>query len=288
MLFTKVAILLEWSHLFVPYPVRNKFFWTCHVLIWANIGLYASVTVVQHTKCLPYIKNWYSFVPGHCINSKIVDTFVPAFNFFIDLVIFIFPQKTIWKLQAPGYRRLAISAIFSSGILTVAFAGARVSVSIHTLTNLDFLWLGSQSVLFGLAEMTFAFWVFCIPAVPKSVHASHIANLPRYIWAKVRSTATLVKKPSHDSGFNSDKSPLPHNSYEVGVGNADQINSHALRNMQPESFPQQQRQKPKSGGMPEPGVLRTTDLMASVNSVDEGTDGSGDHQHVYKNQHPWV
>ncbi|KAI1120118.1 hypothetical protein F5Y10DRAFT_273398 [Nemania abortiva] len=285
----------KWSHLFVPYPTRNAFFWTCHVLIWANIGLYSSVTVVQHTKCLPYIKNWYSFVPGHCINTKIVDTFVPTFNFFIDLAILIFPQKTIWKLHVPRDRRLAISAIFSSGILermfrAVAFAGARVSVSIRTLTDPDFLWLGSQSVLFGLAEMTFAFWVFCIPAAPKSLHGSHITHLPKYIWSKVRSTAALVKKPSQDFESNSwpaaEKPTLPQNACEAVGDMGDQVKRQDLQNTQPDSsIPHQHQQKGDLGRRIGNGVLRTMDLMTSVSSVDEDANNSGD---LYKRQHPWV
>ncbi|KAI1178066.1 hypothetical protein F4777DRAFT_539260 [Nemania sp. FL0916] len=265
MMFTKVAILLEWSHLFVPYPDRNVFWWTCHVLIWVNIALYSSVTVVQHTKCLPYNKNWYSFVPGHCLNTKIVDTFVPTFNFFIDLIILIFPQKTIWKLQVSRERRLAISAIFSSGILSIAFAGARVSVSIRTLTEPDFLWLGSQSVLFGLAEMTFAFWVFCVPAIPKSIHASRITALPRYLWSKMRSTASLAKKSSKES----------ENSWPVSDdGSEGHMNSSRgpQKKQSKSSIFQQRRTEPSAANR----ILRTTDLLASVGSTHENVNELGD------------
>ncbi|KAH8161813.1 hypothetical protein CIB48_g6432 [Xylaria polymorpha] len=276
MMFTKVAILLEWSHLFVPYPDRNTFWWTCHVLIWINIALYSSVTVVQHTKCLPYIKNWYSFVPGHCLNTKIVDTFVPTFNFFIDLIILAFPQKTIWKLQVSHERRLAISAIFSSGILSIAFAGARVSVSIRTLTEPDFLWLGSQSVLFGLAEMTFAFWVFCIPAIPKSIHASQIRALPRYLWSKMRSTTTLAKKPSKDSESSwpiSYDTPPPENGRKVVSENSGQISNKQSpqKKQSKSSILQQSRTKPSAANR----ILRTTDILASVDSTHENVNESG-------------
>ncbi|KAF2972754.1 hypothetical protein GQX73_g787 [Xylaria multiplex] len=186
-------------------------------------------------------------------------------------------------------RRLAISAIFSSGILSIAFAGARVSVSIRTLTQPDFLWLGSQSILFGLAEMTFAFWVFCIPAIPKSVHGSQIAALPRYLWSKVRSTATLAKKPSQDSGSSwpiSDKTPLPENANKVIGENSRQINNsrNPEKKRSKSSVSQQRRTEPSAANR----ILRTTDLLASVDSTHENANESGNNQGLEKNQHPWV
>ncbi|KAI1267563.1 hypothetical protein F5Y18DRAFT_443315 [Xylariaceae sp. FL1019] len=288
--FSKVAILLEWTHLFVPYPDRNTFFWICHVLIWVNVGLYTAVTIVQHAQCKPYIKIWYTFVEGHCADTRIVDTFVPAFNFAIDLTILIFPQRTIWKLQLPRKRKVAVSAIFSSGILATAFAGARVSVSVRALTDQDFLWLGSQSVLFGLAEMTFAFMVFCFPAVPKSIHESHVSDFPRYVWSRVRSTTTLSRKPSKESNLaNSsdstpltDKTPLPPDA----VKTIHEKRSAILRDG-PRSAPSKSslvRHKHSSDAADlELGVLRTTELRTSVETGSLAADDQ-----PIKRQHPWL
>ncbi|KAI1809750.1 hypothetical protein GGS20DRAFT_590285 [Poronia punctata] len=290
-MFAKVAILLEWTHLFVPYPDRNAFFYICHVLIWINVALYSSVTVVQHAQCSPYIKLWYTFIPGHCVETRIVDTFVPTFNFAIDLSILILPQRTIWKLQLPHKQKVAVSAIFSSGILATAFAGARVSVSIRTLTDPDFLWLGSQSVLFGLAEMTFAFMVFCFPAVPKSIHESRIGGLPRYVWSKVRSTATLPRKLSRDSNqANStddfpltDKPPLPPDAARTIHEKQSMVFRTGPRNVASKSSLPHHRQPLDSGDI-EAGVLRTTDFRTSV----ERGPLAVDEELVKRQQHPWL
>ncbi|KAH9904349.1 hypothetical protein F4778DRAFT_789932 [Xylariomycetidae sp. FL2044] len=199
MMLSKVAILLEWSHVFVPHPMRNAFYWTCHALIWASICFYCSITVVQHLQCIPYIKIWYAFVPGHCIEAGIIYTFAPAFNLLIDLVILVFPQRTIWRLNMGLKRRVAVSVLFSSGILAIVFGAARVVVATRAIYDDDFLWLGSQSALFCIAEMTFSYVIFCLPAVPSSVHENTITTLPNRIWSKVISLKSRTERQSRDS-----------------------------------------------------------------------------------------
>lgn len=115
MMFSKIAILLEWIRVFVP-NVRNAFFWTCHFLIWCNVFLYVAVTIVTHLSCIPYQKIFYAWVPGHCIERLKVDICVPALNLVIDLTILIIPQRTIWTLNLPRKQKYAVSLIFSSGL----------------------------------------------------------------------------------------------------------------------------------------------------------------------------
>lgn len=175
-------------------------------------------------------------------------------------------------IESPDHSINASGCNFRS----IAFAGARVSVSIRTLTEPDFLWLGSQSVLFGLAEMTFAFWVFCIPAIPKSIHASQIRALPRYLWSKMRSTTTLAKKPSKDSESSwpiSYDTPPPENGRKVVSENSGQISNKQSpqKKQSKSSILQQSRTKPSAANR----ILRTTDILASVDSTHENVNESG-------------
>ncbi|KAI0098012.1 hypothetical protein GGR51DRAFT_577680 [Nemania sp. FL0031] len=146
-----------------------------------------------------------------------------------------------------------------------------------------------ESVLFGLAEITFAFWVVCILAIRKLVHGWQITALPRYLWSKIHSTATLAKKPSQDSGGSrpiSDKTPIPENANKLISENEGQINNiHGLEKKQSKSsIPRKRRTKPSAANR----ILRTTDLLASVDATNEIANESDTHQNLDKNQHPWV
>lgn len=52
----KTAILLEWLHLFCPTGARNRFWWTAHVLLYANIVFYCAAILALHLSCVPHAR----------------------------------------------------------------------------------------------------------------------------------------------------------------------------------------------------------------------------------------
>ncbi|KAI0886383.1 uncharacterized protein GGS22DRAFT_199669 [Annulohypoxylon maeteangense] len=286
MWFSKAAILLEWSRIFPPYPIRNTFFWTCHALIWGNAALYIAATIFTHLSCIPYKKMFYPWVAGYCHERKSLDLFVPAFNLAVDLTILAFPQRTIWKLNLPRKRKVAVSIIFSSGLMACACAAARVHVSVRSIQMTDFLWIGSQSILWGLGEMTFAFAVFCVPAIPKAFKGSRIAELPRYFWTKLRSTASLSKRPSNESGQTSWPQPekIPSSSETYGHMHMGYSGRHqkSIGRIHSEEVGSANALGDLSKS-PDTGVLLTTDFVTSVDTNSLRSD-----EQPFKRQHPWV
>jgi len=174
MLMLKTAILIEWVRIFVPDRKRNIFYWASAMLIFINVGAYASAIFTTFAGCRPLEKVWHFWVPGVCIDRKNRDIVNAALNLMIDLFILVLPQKTIWRLQMTKRRKMAVSVVFSIGILTVALAAGRLHSMIilpysdkDKTVPFDTTYVFSQTLMWVSAECTCIFLVFCVPAMPK-------------------------------------------------------------------------------------------------------------------------
>ena len=131
--------------------------------------------------------------------------------------------------------------------------------------------------------MTFAFVVFCVPALPKTLQGSHFPNIPKYIWSKLRSTGHLSKRPSHDSDSwpKTDKTPLPAKTYVKMHEDNSQILLDSISKVSSKA-----KTPPSRHGevlQHTDGVLRTTDIATSVDT------GSFElNEQPLRRQHPWV
>ena len=115
----KVAILLEWLHIFASNGSRNYFFWCAHILLWVNALFYFSAIVVINVSCVPREKYWNRLLPGKCIDDIPIDIASAVVNFSVDVGILLLPQRVIWKLNMSRKNRIGVSAIFGLGVLYV-------------------------------------------------------------------------------------------------------------------------------------------------------------------------
>lgn len=115
----KVAILLEWLHIFVPRGTRNYFFWIAHALMWINILFYSGAIIMLNLSCQPHAKYWDRLLPGKCVSDRPLDIASAIVNFLVDLGILCLPQKVIWTLNIPSQKRIGVSAVFSLGLMYV-------------------------------------------------------------------------------------------------------------------------------------------------------------------------
>ncbi len=70
-------------------------------------------------QCNPRAKFWEPTLPGHCINIEVVDIVTAAINVVSDVVLLLLPITCIWQLQMPSRSKVAVSAVFTTGILCV-------------------------------------------------------------------------------------------------------------------------------------------------------------------------
>lgn len=115
----KVAILVDWLHLFNPLRKRNAMFWTIHILIVANIIYYICAIFLDSFHCHPYRKIWDVFYEGgYChINIKVLNLVASVINLISDVAILAVPQWVIWRLNMTRANRAGVAVLFLIGVL---------------------------------------------------------------------------------------------------------------------------------------------------------------------------
>lgn len=115
---TKLSILLMYLRLFIPNRTGTTYHLTQFVL-WSQLAFYFAIFIVTTCQCIPRRKIWEPFSPGRCVRADTVLAVTAIFNVFSDFSILLLPIGSIWRLQMPRSRKLAISAVFATGAVQV-------------------------------------------------------------------------------------------------------------------------------------------------------------------------
>lgn len=118
-MFLKVAILVDWAHLFNPLKKRDVVYWTTRILLAANVIYYITATLLEAFRCTPQRMLWDTFyVGGYCpINVTVLNLATAAINIVSDVAMLALPQWVIWRLQMTRATRAGVSVVFLIGIL---------------------------------------------------------------------------------------------------------------------------------------------------------------------------
>ena len=113
---TKLSILLQYLRIFVPNHA-GKLYYAVQFMIWLNLLFYIAVTLVGIFTCTPRKKIWESSTPGRCVNTNVLEITTGTINVISDFSILMLPLNSIWRLQMPRKRKIALSAVFATGLL---------------------------------------------------------------------------------------------------------------------------------------------------------------------------
>lgn len=115
----KVAILVDWSHLFNPLKKRNVMFWAIRILLATNMVYYIIATLLEAFRCTPQRRLWADFYErGYCpINAVVLNLAASVINVVSDVGILVLPQWVIWRLNMARATKAGVSALFLIGIL---------------------------------------------------------------------------------------------------------------------------------------------------------------------------
>ena len=116
MFITKLSILLQYLRIFVPNHT-GKLYYTVQFIIWFNLLFYIASTLAEIFGCIPRKKIWEPTTPGRCVNTNVVVIATGAINIISDFSILVLPLSSIWGLQMPRRRKIALSAVFATGLL---------------------------------------------------------------------------------------------------------------------------------------------------------------------------
>ena len=159
-LATKLSILLQLIHIFAPARERVTYY-VCQIMIWFNSLFYTSIMLVVIFQCNPRAKFWEPTLPGHCISIEAVDIVAAAINVLSDVVLLLLPITCIWQLQMPSRSKLAVSAVFTTGLLYVQndfgcegsaliYHSACVSSIMRLVTSVQIV--GKQDITWGIMD----------------------------------------------------------------------------------------------------------------------------------------
>ena len=113
---TNLSILLQYLRVFVPNHA-GRLYYTVQSIIWLNLLFYIADTLVEIFTCIPRKKIWEPATPGRCVNISILVITTGAINVISDFSILVLPLSSIWGLQMPRKRKIALSAVFGTGLL---------------------------------------------------------------------------------------------------------------------------------------------------------------------------
>ncbi|KAK3382593.1 hypothetical protein B0T24DRAFT_645274 [Lasiosphaeria ovina] len=172
----KVAILLEWTQMFVPRGTRNAFWWTCWALIGVQVLFGIAAVVALNLVCVPYRAIYDFTVPGKCYNKHTVDLASASVHLLTDVIMLVLPQRVIWGLQLSLRKKLGVSVVFSLGLLALVSAICRLQVTVTYATAQDVTYTLGPVVFWAFAEMTCGFVVSCMPAAPRLLKETRVLH----------------------------------------------------------------------------------------------------------------
>lgn len=84
-----------------------------------SVAYCGACALVYLFRCTPPEKVWNDALPGKCIHDSMmmVDKVIGGFNILTDFLILVLPVPMIWGLSMTKSRKLALSAVFGTGLL---------------------------------------------------------------------------------------------------------------------------------------------------------------------------
>ncbi|KAI0535258.1 hypothetical protein GGR58DRAFT_479729 [Xylaria digitata] len=264
----KTAILREWIRLFVPRGTKNNFYWACIVVMCLNILYYIASILASALSCSPHEKIWNKSLPGTCVNNKVIFVSSASINLVSDLCILILPQRIIWRLHTSKQKKIAVSSVFAIGVIACLTAAVRLAEGVVFLLSEDIIYNISAVSLWCLAELSVAFVVFSLPAIPK-VFAGNT-------WIKrVLISLSLWSKSATSRSRMQDSRSSTHKTGENAIRLQNLPKSHGLQSESSEQL--------HPSGQSENGILRTTRIDIRGAIVDDTQPDSN-----YSHQHAWM
>ena len=112
----KLCVLLQMMRLFRGNK-KDSVYWTIQALIWTNFLFYTSTLFGFIFACRPRAKLQHPEIPGACINNNAAILATSVINIISDFSILLLPVFAVWKLKMTIKRKMAIGAIFGTGLL---------------------------------------------------------------------------------------------------------------------------------------------------------------------------
>ncbi|KAH8722686.1 hypothetical protein GQ44DRAFT_774714 [Phaeosphaeriaceae sp. PMI808] len=163
--FAKVAILVLYYRAFKP---KAWIRWSCWILAVVFFGVYWQTVPQTFMYCMPHNgKPWDIAVLQNCNHLKYPGLVHGAMNVAADVIMVLLPLPVIVKLQMPLSKKIALSAVFATGLLALICSILSVYYRVQISYGDDPVWSNAQSWIAIQAEIYAAICVACAPSLAK-------------------------------------------------------------------------------------------------------------------------
>ncbi|MCJ1391056.1 hypothetical protein MMC18_003917 [Xylographa bjoerkii] len=168
-LTVKLSILTQYRRIFVPVKKTDFMYWSTWALSAVIFLFYGVITFFEIFLCNPRETAWNPMIPGQCFNSNTINIFTGSFNIATDFTLLLMPQYSVWKLNLPLRKRMAIASVFLIGLFACTSSCMRLYYSVRLLQSPDIAFTAMQFGLWTYAELTSALICACLPVIPRFV-----------------------------------------------------------------------------------------------------------------------
>ncbi|KAF2034544.1 hypothetical protein EK21DRAFT_46615, partial [Setomelanomma holmii] len=144
-------------------PIRILF--ACSVG-WIIARASSLVTLIL-LQCQPIRRFWHKDVPGKCPLTPMLSLFAAGIpHFVLEVAILLCPLIEVWKLQLSTVKKLAVSAMFMSGLLV---CGSALGTIVHTIMlnkkhgDRDLTWDGLDDQIWAVCDVNLASFATSLP-----------------------------------------------------------------------------------------------------------------------------
>ena len=128
---SRISLVLLYRRVFIQTWVRR----ICWLLVACYVGYALGSMVADFCQIIPVVSIWrpLDITPTHQINGK--DLFLAncGFNISTDVILLVLPLTVVWTMKSSRIHKVAISAIFCLGALTVCESRKSLSPAIYAL-----------------------------------------------------------------------------------------------------------------------------------------------------------
>ena len=110
----KLSVLHFYTRIFST----NKLAYSAYAIGAITLAYWLSTFITAFALCTPFAYNWDKLiVGGHCGNISAYYLSTAIVNFLLDVAIVTLPLPILWGLQMKTSRKIALTAIFSLGVM---------------------------------------------------------------------------------------------------------------------------------------------------------------------------
>ncbi|KAI9718448.1 MAG: hypothetical protein M1812_004169 [Candelaria pacifica] len=156
--FVKLSVL----QLYLRIDTSKAYRITVWTLIALTIAYHFASLVAHFATCIPVSKQWYPRKPGHCFDKKKLAVSRAILNVVNDVVILLVPLSVLRKLQLPWKQKIALSAVFSTGIFVCIVTIIRLTHYISFLKSNDLTWDATDNYTWCIVEVNVGIICACM------------------------------------------------------------------------------------------------------------------------------